>query len=110
MSVRWVITLALLFLGLTIISGIVEDTYLGDGAISTLDTLLRPNIPVVDNPIEGTWAWVSVGKNFVEAIWTMLWFDYAQFQGAWRILAWFFRCISIGFIWGIIQWARGVAA
>jgi len=37
----------------------------------------------------------------------MFWFDYAMFEGAWVIVRMFFIAISLGMVFGLIQFIRG---
>jgi len=107
MSIRWVITLVSLWLGLSLVSGIMEQTYLGSSHAGLLLTLLEPNIPATSNFLEGTLAYVTVGRDWLLTLWQMFWFDYAMFEGAWVIVRMFFIAISLGMVFGLIQFIRG---
>ena len=69
----------LLMIGLTFINGTIEQVYLAGGEISTLNTLLGTD--------------VGMGER-MSAFWSMLWFDYAMFEGEWAIVRYIFMSIS----------------
>lgn len=86
---KWIIGILTLFALLTLISGLIEGTYIGPNEVSTLQTFVRP--PLTDP--SAMWTWLTV------TLWDVLWFDYAFFYGGWSIFKYaLFWPISAGIV------------
>jgi len=85
---RWLIGILTTFGILTLISGILEGTYLGPGEVSLLQEFVRP--PIFD-PIKMI--------EWFGTLWRVLWFDYSFFYGNWNIVKYvLFWPISAGVV------------
>jgi len=105
MKTSWVIGLIMLFIIMTVISGICEMTYLPATEESRLWVLLHP--------FEGFRSILDLPEmvfDWAVNLWGMFWFDYAFFQNEWIIVKYLFWSISIGLIWSILSTIRGVGS
>jgi len=110
MKTYWLIGFIVLFILLSIISGIVEMTYIGEAEASRIQLLLQPELPESTIPIIGTAvAWVNLAWDWLKNLWHMFWFDYAFFTGGYIIIRYFFIAISVGIIFSIILALRGTS-
>ena len=100
MKTSYFIGLSILFVVLTLISGICELDYAKSiGSITHLEALMKPDIPSYNNPIGAVAAYITVAWSYVQTLWSMLWFDYAFFDGGWIWIRYiFFIPISIGLV------------
>lgn len=81
MNIKWIIGVLVLFVILTMLSGIIESSTIGADEISRMKTLLQPEL-----------SW-----GYVENIYGILTFDYSFFQGEWQIVRYaLFIPIGIG--------------
>jgi len=84
---KWLIGIFMLFVVLTLISGVLEGTYLGTEETSLLRRAISP-------PLERPWA---LPKWFLDTVPSVLFFQYAFFHGEWRVFQYiFFWPISVG--------------
>jgi len=112
MKTSWLIGLASLMVILTVVSGIIEQTYLGTEQTGTLWGILASfkaiefsyNIFAVVGDII-----VAVG-TLVQGIWKMLTFDYAFFTGVWAIFRWLFVAIGVGVAVSLALAIRGTSS
>jgi len=82
-SPKWLIGILTAFVLLTLLNGILEGVYLGEGTVTRLQTLM--SLPT-------SLAWFS-------NLWGVLWFDYSFFHGGWIILKYaLFWPISLGLL------------
>jgi hypothetical protein len=103
MNVKILMGLAVMFVLLTVISGISEQVYAGTEVETVFGTLLNPSFVVV-SPTTGLTTLGSIfSGEWIGAVWKMLTFDYAMFQGSLSIFRYLFCCISMGVVWGILQ-------
>ena len=88
---KWLIAIATLFVAMSLICGVVEQTsYLSNDVPGLFQTLITP--PSVAE---------LVGLSFwdrIVSLWDMLWFNYSFFHGGWKIFQYFFQCISLALI------------
>ena len=105
MNPRWIIGLVILLLGLGLMGGMVEGTYMSDNSTTgTLEKLVSPDmlagtdLPVVGPAVVG----ISMMWSYTQAFWTMLWFDYPFFEGPWVIVRLLFLGLSAGIIFSIM--------
>ncbi len=95
---KWLVGFLMLFLFLTAISGVVENTYLGGAETSRLDQLMKPTMPSYSNPIGGIIAVFDATWDYLSNLWGIFWFDYAMFTGQWVFIQYLFMSVSIGII------------
>jgi len=108
----------MLFLFLTIISGVMEMTYLTSSDTGVFYDLTHPemgkgagsSIPIIGTIISAVTAFFTVAWNFLIALLKMVTFDYAMFQGVWIVVRFFFLCIAIGWIVSLVLAFRGTAS
>lgn len=76
---------------MSLICGVVEQTsYLPNDVPGLFQTLIAP--PSVAELMSLTF-W-----DRVVSLWNMLWFNYSFFQGGWKIVKYFFQCISLALV------------
>lgn len=86
---KWLIGILMAFIVLTLISGVIEGTYIGADEVTTLKDFVRP--PLSSPSSMYTW--------LTETLWTVLWFDYAFFHGGWSIFRYaIFLPVSAGVV------------
>lgn len=105
MRMGLVIGLMTLFIGLSLINGIMEMEYLSGGGIeSVFYRLTHYDWNSIADII------VNVGQ-FFNAFVDVITFDYAMFTGAWDIVRYvLFLPLSIGFVVAIVLALRGVGS
>jgi len=97
----------------TLLSGLLEQQYLGSAEAGVFYRLLTGYKEIeFTNPLVAVGTFVSVGWEYVKAIWTMFWWNYAFFEGTWGIVKYaIFWPISIGLIVSLVLAAvRGVSS
>jgi hypothetical protein len=110
MNVKWVIGLVAIFVLGSMLSGIMENVYLGaggeqEGVIERLFSM--PSFS--GQGIFGVTETILVATvNWVGAFWDLLWWNYAFFTGFYAIIR-YAVCfpISIGMIYGMFTVMRG---
>ena len=82
---KWLIGIAVAFVLMTLLSGVLEGGYLSGAAATRLQLL-------ISMPFPPTISWIS-------NLWGMLWFDYSFFHGGWVIFKYaLFWPISFGLV------------
>ena len=99
MAPKWIIALATLFLAGTIISGILEQSYLGTSDAGMFHKLLTGYTEMHWYNIGSV---ISVAWSYIVLVWKMFWWDYAFWYGSWEIIRFFCWTISIGIIVSLI--------
>lgn len=113
MSPWWLFGLVFLMLGMAMVGGLIEGSFLAPDNTGILDTLLRPDViesPVASLPIIGPIvSGLSVAGDWLHGIWTLFTFDYPFFEGPWIIFRFIFIGVSVGLIMTLVlAWVRGV--
>jgi hypothetical protein len=98
MAPKWIIALATLFLAGTIISGILEQSYLGSADAGMFHDLLSKYKELSWNFL----TIISVAWSYIVLVWRMFWWDYSFWYGSWEIIRFFCWTISIGIIVSLI--------
>jgi len=98
MAPKWIISLATLFLAGTIISGILEQSYLGTSDAGMFHDLLSKYKELSWNFL----TIISVAWSYIVLVWKMFWWDYSFWYGSWEIIRFFCWTISIGIIVSLI--------
>lgn len=98
MSPKLIIFFALLWLICNLAAGVMEATYIGSTHAVTLATLFQPGMFEFSDPISGIGSIFQAGFTFLQALWTMITFDYAFLEGEYVILKYIGLCFSLGFI------------
>ena len=103
MSIKWTIFIMVLFLGGSLISGILEIVYLGDSEASILGGLWsgletgqsESGITGFVSKAIGVIAW---GVSLPGHLWNMATFDYAMFEGSYQVVRYFFWAIGLAWL------------
>lgn len=106
------IGVVMLWVTLAMINGVCELNYVGSSEQSVLNTLFTGW-----RGIEGA-SFIANAAGFINYLWDwfnalfrLLFFDFAFFQGEWGIIRWvFFIPIAIGIIWMIVSMMRGTSS
>lgn len=118
MPIKWTVSLAMLFLFLTLISGVMEMVYITSDETGVFHDLTHPemgkgagsSIPIIGTIVSAVTAFFTVAWNFLISLLKLVTFDYAMFQGAWLIVRFFFLAIAIGWIVSLVLAFRGTAS
>jgi hypothetical protein len=106
MSIRWFIGFAMLLILLTLICGWVTGVFY-DTTQPTLTTVFMQVFNVSSTNASNANTGALTGWNALPQVWPAIMqalsFDYPFFTGFWIIFRLLFMCISVGFVWGIIQ-------
>lgn len=108
MRTSWTVAILMLFFFGTAISMTLEKLYAGTGIADIFFVLMRPDftagggIPIIGFFIV-VWEWI-------QALWSVFWWDYSFFVGVWAIFKYLGWCLSIGIIVSIIMAIRGVGS
>jgi len=96
----------------TMLSGIMEQTYFGGTEAARLTVLMtEPSFSSSFGFLGTTVMLVDFAWEWLVNLWSMLWWDYAFFQGQWLILKYaIFIPISIKIITGVVAMMRGTSA
>jgi len=93
MAAKWLIGLSMLFVLLTITSGIIEQTYLGTEQAGTLWQLMSSFKAMQWSSFSSI---IVAAGALATALYKMLIFDYAFFTGVWVIFRVLFVSVSVG--------------
>lgn len=112
MHPKWLISLLIIFVGGTLLSGLLEQQYLGSGETGVIFRLLN-NYKEIEftNPLVALGTFVTVAWSYIQTLWAIFWWDYAFFHGSWAIFRYFFMSISVGIVVSLVLAAvRGVSS
>lgn len=112
MSNKWTIGIMVIFVVLTVMSGICEYTVFGDDDTSLLQRLMTtPDISETTSIVGAVFGYIGFGWDYLQTLWDVLWFDYSFFQGQWLLVKYIlFYPVSIAFVISIILAIRGVGS
>ena len=107
---------AFLYLMLTVFSGLIELTYVGEAEASVLGNLVYVDVLTTGGAWEGIKNFFmgvfTAPMQFINALWAMFTFDYAMYTGDYlfvRLLL--IAVVSVGIISSLILgWVRGVSS
>ena len=111
MRTAWLIGFAMLYVTLTVISGIDEGTYFGGTGVATIwkgVTVLK----VVDftNPVTGVWGVLVALKDLLIGLLEILTWKFSFFQGKAIIFRYVLGSISLGVLVSLIMALRGTTS
>lgn len=87
MKPGWLIGIGMLFISLSVVSGILEQQYLGRDDAGLLYRLLNSYSEInFGNPLVAIGSMVTGSWQAIGALWGMFWFSYAFFEGTWQIV------------------------
>jgi len=114
MANKWIIGLWVLFIGGSLLSGILEMQFLsgsGDQEEAIFETLMSPPSFTETNPLTLVWVVVTTTFEWLQALWNMLWWNYAFLTGGYSIIKWILLYpLSIAFATSIVLAIRGVGS
>lgn len=111
MHPKWLIALGMVFIVCSILSGVLEMSYLGNHETSTLWKAMSA-FDIVDssNPLSIA-SGVVVGMwNLIKAAFQILLWDYAFFTGYWLVVKYLFMTISLGIVVALFLSLRGTSS
>jgi uncharacterized membrane-anchored protein YitT (DUF2179 family) len=99
------------FIVLTILSGILEMTYVGTSEQNTLSQAVRTLGSLKWDIIRIIPSAVIAAGVVVRLIFAALFWDYSFWTGTWNIVRWaFFFPISVGFVFSVVFAIRGTSS
>ena len=113
MSTKWLIGLLLMWGVMTLISGVLESTTLGENEVGILQGLMTsPTVTSSTDFLGAATSWINYGTNFIGNLWDVFWFNYSFFQGQWLIVKYvIFMPISVALAFSIgLAIVRGVGS
>ena len=112
MSAKWLIGFFMLYVICAIVSLMMEAQQLGASEASTLYIILTPDIPAYSNPIGAIFAYISVAPAYLDALWSIFWWDYSFFEGSWQLVRYIlFLPLSGGLVVSLVlAFVRGVSS
>lgn len=113
MKPGWIIGFVMAFVIMSVIASICEMNTISAGDMTKLQQLLQPDFPDYKIPIIGQVAgFISVAWDYIKILWSMFWFDYPFFEGAWALARYIlFIPISIGMVVTLVlATIRGVSS
>lgn len=110
MRITWVVGLLLLFLVGTLISITLEGEYIGTDTTNVFYKLMRPDFGQFTNPLSAIGGFFLLVWDWLQAFWSVFWWDYSFFVGTWAILKYVGWCISIGIVVSLVLAIRGTSS
>ena len=111
MRTAWIIGFAMLYVTLTIISGIDEGTYFGGTGVQTIWSGFT-TLQVVDftNPVTGVWGALVALKDLCVGLFEIFTWKFSFFTGGAIIFRFVLGAISLGVMVSLILALRGTAS
>ena len=111
MRTAWIVGMAMLYVLLTIVSGVDEQTYFGGTGIETLwsaiSTLKTVDFTSISSGLQG----ILIGlKDLVVGLLEMLTWKFSFFVGALAIIRWVLFAITAGVIMSFAMALRGTSS
>jgi hypothetical protein len=107
MNPKWLMGVVILYLILAVWSGILEGSYLTSNQTSVLDDLMSPEQLSYSNPVAAISSVFVIAGKTIHALWTILVWDFAQFNGDFAVFRLPLIALSIGIIIAIVISVRG---
>lgn len=111
MRTAWIIGMAMLYVVLSVISGIDEGTYFGGTGVETI-WMGFTSFKVIDwsNIGTGVWGILLAMKELLIGFLEILTWKFSFFSGAWSIIRFILAAISLGIMTSLILALRGTAS
>ena len=100
----------MLYLAGTFISLTLEQQYIGSDTTSVFFRMLQPPFVEGGGVLSNIWGVFKVTGVWIEAVWSMLWWDYSFLTGTWAALRYIGWAMSIGLATAVILAIRGVGS
>ena len=114
MANKWMIGLWILFIGGSLLSGILEMQFLSGSGVQeqgVFEALMSPPSFTDMNPLTFMWTIVTTTFEWLQAFWDMLWWNYAFLTGGYSIIKWIVLYpLTIAFVTSIVLAIRGVGS
>jgi len=112
LATKWLVALMTAFIVLSLLSGIIEQEYLGNSTAGLLSQVItRPEVTEVNNPLTFVATFVTQIWQILKVVWQAFTWDYAFFDGYWAIVRYaIFMPISVGMIVSLLMALRGVSS
>jgi len=110
-STKWLIGLAMVYVILTVVSGIAEGTYFGGTGVGTIWSVITGFEAIdVTNPLTAVGGVLIQVWQILVGIFEILTWKFSFFVGVWAIFRWLLFAISLGVIVSLIMALRGVSS
>lgn len=111
MKTSWLIGLAMIYVTLTVVSGISEGTYFGGTGIETIwDAMTGIKTIEVSNPVTAIIEiLMDVGRIF-QGLFEIFTWKFSFFVGVWAIFRWLLFAISLGIMMSFALAIRGTSS
>ena len=111
MKTSWLIGMVMLYVMLTVVSGISEGTYFGGTGVATVwqcltsfQTIEATNIATVVIDV------IIIIKDLFVGLFEILTWKFSFFTGVWIIFRWLFTAISVGIVVSLLLALRGTSS
>jgi len=111
MATKWLIGLVMVYLVLTVVSGIAEGTYIGGTGVSTIWSAME-SFQTIDiaNPLTMVYGVVIAIKDMLIGLFEIFTWKFSFFVGVWGIFRWLLISISVGMVVSLLLALRGVGS
>jgi len=108
LQTKWIVFLAMAFILCSIVSGVIEKSYLGEnGGPAVIEPFFA---------LEGTSTWDTLGNvitlpiklSTYQSLWKMFMWDYAFFTSGYGIVQLILQCISVGVALSLVLTVAGL--
>lgn len=111
MRTSWLIGMLMLFTILTIVSGIIEQTYLGADEAGTIWGAMSSFQAIeFTNPLTAVGGLIIAATDLTQALFKAFIFNYSFLTGIWFVFRILGCCISAGIVVSLILAIRGVSS
>ena len=102
MKAGWFIGLLMMYVILTPVFGLVEQSFLPSGQMTVIGTILTPPWETFTTPLGIVTGGIYGLITWLQGVWNMLTFGYACFTGTWMYLRFLLCSVSGGIIISLI--------
>jgi len=110
MRTTWTVGFALMYLAGQFISYTLEQQYLGTDTTSIFYQILQPQFLEGGSILENIWGVFKITFVWIQALWSMFWWEYSFLTGTWAVLRYIGWSLSIGMAVAIAMAIRGVGS
>lgn len=111
MAVKWLVGMGMIYVVLTVVSGISEGTYFGGTGVATIWSAMTGFQAIdVTNPLTAVGGILIQVWQIMVGIFEMLTWKFSFFVGVWAIFRYILCAISLGIIISLILALRGVSS
>jgi len=111
MKTSWLIGMVMLYVMLTVVSGISEGTYFGGTGIATVWSAMHSFQTIeVTNVFTAIVDIIVNIKDLFIGLFEILTWKFSFFTGVWLIFRWLFTAISVGIVVSLLLALRGTSS